>query len=141
MLEGSDQIAIDCSDCGGRCCLDQRVILSKSDIDRIASRGYKLEDFAEFRDGFWRLKNYMGPCVFLDRRTGKCTIHEFKPTVCRLYPVIYFDGKVAIDVETCPKGKYLTEDDVFKVLPTLILFLLELKSADLSGRSGEGCMN
>jgi len=36
-----------------------------------------------------RPKVVKGACVFYDRATSKCTIHEFKPLFCRLYPLYY----------------------------------------------------
>lgn len=120
-------MAIACAKCG-KCCELQMVALSESDIDRIVLRGYKLEEFAEFRDGFWRLKEHGGPCVFLDRRTGLCRIHEFKPATCRLYPVIYFDGKVALDIEVCPKAREADPEEALDAIPALIALLRELSS-------------
>jgi Fe-S-cluster containining protein len=33
----------------------------------------------------WMLNGRDGPCVFLNRETRLCTIHETRPLVCRLY--------------------------------------------------------
>lgn len=117
----------ECAKCG-KCCESQMVPLSESDIDRIVSLGYELEDFAEFRDGLWRLREYGGRCVFHDEETGLCRIHEHKPTTCRLFPVVYFDGKVALDTENCPKAREASPEDALDALPDLLELLFELSS-------------
>lgn len=117
----------ECSKCG-KCCESQMVPLSESDIDRIVSLGYRLEEFAEFKDGFWRLKEYRGRCIFLDRETRLCKIHASKPATCRLFPVIYFDGKVAVDVETCLEARKVNPEEALDAIPDLVALLYELSS-------------
>lgn len=83
--------------------------LTLEDIERIRSLGYKLEEFAEFRDGYWRLKNIDGHCVFL--RNGRCSIYEHRPEGCRYYPVIEEDGGCTIDLEVCPFANMITKEE------------------------------
>ncbi len=63
--------------------------LTHRDIDRIAKLGFPVEYFAEYSDGFYRLKNVDGHCVFLDVERGRCKIYRYRPLGCRIYPVIY----------------------------------------------------
>jgi len=87
-----------------KCCLETEMILSEDDIRRIESLGYRREEFCEYRDGFYRLKNVDGHCVFLDVESGRCKIYRHRPTGCRTYPVIYDpDRGFLIDPE-CPAG-------------------------------------
>ena len=91
-----------CKKCG-KCCENTEMPLTRDDVERILSLGYKLEDFAEFRGGFLRLRNVNGRCVFNDPETKLCRIYESRPEGCRLYPLIYVEGVgVAIDAEVCP---------------------------------------
>jgi Fe-S-cluster containining protein len=48
-----------------------------------------------------------GSCVFL-RDDGKCSVHEYKPLVCRFYPFVYYvkdDGEIGIDVNEKAVGE------------------------------------
>ncbi len=45
----------------------------------------------------WVIRGY---CPFFDRGTKKCTIHDRKPTACRIYPIILMDdGNIALSEE------------------------------------------
>jgi Fe-S-cluster containining protein len=96
-----------CEHCG-KCCYDTEMILSSQDIDFIiknSSKVLKKEDFTfKNNDGFYRLKNQMGYCVFLDITSNKCKIYEFRPQGCKFYPLIYdfFKSKCILD-EDCPR--------------------------------------
>ena len=87
------------------------MILTKSDINRISSLGYKLEEYAIFDGKFWLLKNVNGKCFFLDEN-GKCKIYDHRPLGCRAYPVIKIDGKCTPDIEVCPHADLMTEDEI-----------------------------
>ncbi|MHA1681074.1 MAG: YkgJ family cysteine cluster protein [Promethearchaeota archaeon] len=44
-------------------------------------------------------------CPFLDGASGLCTIHEFKPLICRVYPFIYdIDLLTRVDNPRCPEN-------------------------------------
>ena len=84
--------------CGFRdchqCCLETEMILTKADLERIESQGYEREEFClspEETDGFWQLRNVSSPlghkCYFLSNE-GECTIYDFRPEGCSLYPLI-----------------------------------------------------
>lgn len=81
------------------CCLETEMPLTEDDVIRLASLGYDVEEFAEFRGGALRLRNVGGRCVFLDER-GRCRVYESRPTGCRAYPVV-------IDADT---GECLLDD-------------------------------
>jgi len=75
--------------------------LSISDIRRIEQIGFEQEFFVYSNDGWVQLKNNNGFCVF---HTGeKCSIYEYRPEGCTLYPVIFdYDMKQAIIDDECP---------------------------------------
>ena len=60
-------------------------------------------------DFYLALKSTEDGCIFLSR-DGKCSVHGFKPLVCRFYPFVYIareDGEILVDVndraiEECP---------------------------------------
>lgn len=74
----------------GRCCESLIIETSLRDAIRepkIASCGSPIYDDM---DGTKELIGYLlngrhGPCVFLDAATKRCTIHETRPLVCRVF--------------------------------------------------------
>ncbi len=83
-----------------KCCIETEMILLPSDIERIRSLGYEVERFAELRNGFYRLKNVDGRCVFLTDRG--CRIYRYRPLGCRIYPLIFDEDLGPILDPECP---------------------------------------
>ena len=79
------------------------MILSKDDVRRIVSLGFRKDSFAvEFR-GFEMLRNNKGRCIFHDGE--QCTIYPNRPSGCRLYPVIFDeDLNQPVMDRLCPYG-------------------------------------
>ena len=89
----SCQLSSDC--CGNN---DFFVPISDMDIERIENNGYAIDQIIETqspelrfaRDGtaekhYWmKRKPYTGKCTFLENNL--CSIHEFKPFTCRIFP-------------------------------------------------------
>jgi Fe-S-cluster containining protein len=75
--------------------------LSNADIERIKGLGFDFDSFVINIDGWLRLKNNDGRCVFND---GKhCLIYENRPEGCKLYPITYNeDENCAVLDEDCP---------------------------------------
>ncbi|GEM_PF-282743 len=124
--EANAALRIDCRLPDGRfcakCCYETHMPLTQEDIRRITSLGYRLEDFAERGpDGVWYLRNIDGHCVFLDPKTGRCRIYQWRPLGCRLYPLVYDveSGEVTVDPE-CPKATSVNRDVVKRLAPKLI---------------------
>lgn len=107
------------------CCTATEMILTPSDIERIEMLGFKREDFAEIRDGFYRLKNVEGCCVFL--RGNRCTIYDYRPIGCSLYPIVIDaeTGDVVLDRE-CPLAATTTPGELSKARRLARLILREL---------------
>lgn len=85
-----------------KCCLNTEMILSEDDIKRIEKLGYEREEFTVYKDGYYRLRNVDGHCIFLDPKTGKCKIYNYRPLGCRIYPVIYDPKKGFTIDDLCP---------------------------------------
>ena len=90
-----------CTACA-KCCMDTEMILLPEDVSRIESLGYRREEFTVVRNGFLVLRNVDGRCFFLDPRTRKCRIYSHRPVGCRLYPLIYVEGKGVVPDPECP---------------------------------------
>ncbi|NQT08501.1 YkgJ family cysteine cluster protein [Candidatus Bathyarchaeota archaeon] len=84
-----------------KCCIETRMPLSRTDIERISQQGYRFKDFVVKRKRERRLKNRNGRCVFLGDKG--CKIYSFRPEGCRLYPLVYNenDRKFVIH-DLCP---------------------------------------
>ena len=83
----------------GVCCTETEMLLSQEDINRIEKRGYKKDFFAQLdNEGYAMLRNENGFCVFYNPKNHTCKIYRYRPAGCRLYPVIFVEGKgIAID--------------------------------------------
>jgi len=58
-----------------------------ADVQRIEAAGHR-DFYSEDADGFLRLKNVDGRCIFLDN--GRCAVYASRPEGCVLYPMIYY---------------------------------------------------
>jgi len=76
--------------------------LTEEDARRLEARGFARAKFARTDDGWLRLRNEKGQCVFLG--PGGCTVYAERPEGCRLYPLVWdADAQRAVlDAETCP---------------------------------------
>jgi hypothetical protein len=102
------------------------MILLREDIERLESLGYK--DFYEFRDGFYRLKNANGRCIFLDPERGICKVYEYRPLGCRIYPLIY-DEEVGVTIDPeCPLRERLPKSWIARAAKDLEKFLRRLEA-------------
>ncbi|ACB40658.1 YkgJ family cysteine cluster protein [Pyrobaculum neutrophilum] len=117
------EVKFRCIKCG-ICCIGTEMELLADDIARITSRGYKLEEFAEERDGVYRLKNVDGHCVFYDPSTRSCRIYDIRPVGCRLYPLIYDGEKVDVD-RTCPTWDTVPQEEIKRLGRYVVEFLRE----------------
>lgn len=126
------EVMFKCSSCG-ICCTNTSMELLVYDIERIESLGYKLEDFAVFDGGYWRLKSVDGYCVFYDVSTRRCRIYKHRPIGCRLYPLI-FDGEgVSVD-RTCPMWRKVPKREVERLAKYVVWFVEESKETDMKLR-------
>jgi Fe-S-cluster containining protein len=84
-----------------KCCIETRMPLSRSDIERISGQGYRFKDFVLKRKRERFLRNSTGRCVFLG--DDGCKIYAFRPEGCRLYPLVYDEknGKAVVH-DLCP---------------------------------------
>ncbi len=97
-----------------KCCEETEMQLSKHDIRRIEKLGYKVDEFSEIKDGVRVLKNVNGKCFFL--RNGKCSIYEFRPFGCKLYPIVWdVERKRAVVHDFCPLANSVSKLTLKKV--------------------------
>lgn len=94
----------DCSKCPAYCCSYPRIVVTDSDLARLANYFQVSETEAEkrytrkyrFNDGKEKIHErilrhekdqiYKSVCGFLDHDTRRCTVYEARPSVCREFP-------------------------------------------------------
>ncbi|MEX2701913.1 MAG: YkgJ family cysteine cluster protein [Candidatus Baldrarchaeota archaeon] len=124
-----------CKKCG-QCCLNTEMMLSEEDIKRLESLGYPREEFTVEKRGFIFLRNINGHCFFLDTKTTKCKVYDYRPTGCKFYPIIYSirEKRCVVD-EDCPMSHTVTEEDIKKHCKEVEKFVRKLiKEAELRRR-------
>ncbi|MFZ8855487.1 MAG: YkgJ family cysteine cluster protein [Thermofilaceae archaeon] len=98
-----------CLTCGA-CCRGTEMPLLLEDVERLERLGLKREDFAVEGEGFPRLRNVGGYCVFYDARSGRCRVYSARPIGCRLYPLVFDEERgVLLDPE-CPLADFFLRD-------------------------------
>ncbi|RLE67346.1 MAG: YkgJ family cysteine cluster protein [Thermoprotei archaeon] len=100
-----------CKKCG-KCCLNTEMILTPSDIRRISSKGYNVDEYSYYDGRFYRLKNIDNHCYFYDIENGLCKIYGYRPIGCRLYPLIYTLGKGITVDKDCPQADKIGKKDI-----------------------------
>lgn len=112
-----------CSGCG-ECCHETEMELSNRDVRRLVRAGYRPEDFIVVCDGVPRLKNVNGWCYFYSLADKRCRVYKIRPLGCRLYPVVYVDGKGVVLDDLCPM-RHTVSDVEFKRKAKILMRLLE----------------
>ena len=126
------EVKFRCTRCG-ICCVGTEMELLAEDIERITARGYKLEEFAEEKDGVYRLKNVDGHCVFYDPEKRLCKVYDIRPVGCRMYPLVYDGKSVTID-RTCPTWNTVPRSEIERLAPYVLKFLEDVKLAKVKIR-------
>jgi len=132
------QFRFKCKRCAALCCKLGGPALTKKDTEKIVAAGYPVKDFLEpvNRDNkslplaVGDLKTREdGSCIFLqqdvERNCLKCSIYDFRPTLCRLYPfrLERLDAnRIVLKFIPCcnglnnPEGKVMDEEFVSSIL-------------------------
>lgn len=124
---------MDCSHCGV-CCTETEMLLSKKDIKRLEDRGYRKKQFVRYdKHGYALLRNREGYCVFYDQTKRQCSEYEFRPSGCRVYPVIVDEEKGIIIDSICESRDSITEQEK-TVKGRRVIRLLEVIDAEATKR-------
>lgn len=119
----NDLVKADCRDCQGcsRCCRDMgsSILLDPLDVFRLseglgASFGELLERCLELHvvDGVilpnLKMDEKSNCCVFLNDQ-GRCSIHSFRPGICRIFPLGRFyenrEFRYFLQIHECPASR------------------------------------
>ena len=107
------------------CCRETNMILTNKDVRRIHQLGFDEGVFSRKQDGWLRLTNHQGKCVF--HNGARCVIYEQRPEGCRLYPIVFDKGeRCAILDEGCPhRDLFFLSEDAVQNLTNLVSELEE----------------
>ena len=105
------------------CCLETEMPLLKEDIERIKELGFDYDYFVVNRDGWLRLKNRDGRCVFIDG--NQCLIYENRPEGCKSYPIFYDEDKNCATLdEDCPhRDEFKISESDLRIVTSLVIKL------------------
>ncbi len=87
------------------CCRGRHVYLTLKDIERIARKGHDPQDFVRLSVEGDKIRFVLAVrewdlgCVFHDPETGKCTIHDVNPIICRIYPFMVSRKPLGVEGE------------------------------------------
>jgi Fe-S-cluster containining protein len=89
------------------------MLLSEADIELLEGAGYARQGFVRFdRQGFAKLRNNHGYCVFYDAEGKLCKAYRLRPQGCRIYPVIYSMEEAVIVDDLCPQMNTVTNVEI-----------------------------
>jgi len=112
-----------CSHCG-KCCEKTEMLLSRVDIELLERAGYTGENFVRYdRQGFARLRNRKGYCVFYDVERRRCKVYRHRPLGCRIYPIIYSEEERIIVDYLCPVKNTISNNEIKRKGKNLIKLL------------------
>ena len=78
------------------------MLLSLEDIRRLEKKGYDRSFFVRFdKEGYALLRNRQGYCVFYNTSERLCNAYAYRPSGCRVYPVILDEDKGIIVDDIC----------------------------------------
>jgi len=99
----AEQAIFECVRCGGCCQGEDYASINDHDIEQIAR--VKGCSFKDARDRFtdpdpkgrsiYRMLKNVGAenfCVFFDEANNNCMVYESRPSICKMHPMINFDG-------------------------------------------------
>lgn len=79
------------------------MLLSRADVKRLERAGYEAHKFVgQDKQGYTKLRNRHGFCVFYDAERHRCRIYRFRPLGCRVYPVIFSEEEGVVVDDICP---------------------------------------
>jgi Fe-S-cluster containining protein len=81
------------------CCVDTRMSLCDEDVARLRALGFRAKDFVYGYGHRKVLRNVGGHCYFLG--DDGCRIYNDRPAGCRLYPLVYDEGRRQGVLDSC----------------------------------------
>ena len=111
----------------GVCCQETDMLLSTEDIARLEGQGFGKDSFVRFdKEGYALLRNRQGCCVFYNTQDRCCEVHAFRPSGCRVYPVIYDEEQGVVVDSICRAQGTITEQEKARIGKRVLKLLEQL---------------
>jgi len=111
------------------------MLLSEADVEVLKRAGHDRSKFARFdRDGFVRLRNHRGFCVFYEIEKCRCGIYDIRPLGCRIYPVIYSEREGVLVDDLCPMKETVVKKELREKGESVIALLRRIDRETCSRR-------
>ena len=118
----------------GICCQETDMLVSRKDISRLEKRGFSQDSFVRFdREGYALLRNRQGHCVFYNAQERRCNVYAFRPSGCRIYPVLFDEDRGIVVDSICRAMETLAEKEKL-LLGKRVVRLLEEIDIEARGR-------
>ncbi len=89
------------------------MMLSKTDIQLLESKGYNKSVFLRLdKQGYTKLQNRKGYCVFYDSGRSSCRVYADRPQGCHIYPVVYGEEEGIMVDGLCPMKTTVTDGEM-----------------------------
>jgi Fe-S-cluster containining protein len=112
------------------------MLLCKEDITRIEKKGHDKDSFVRFdKDRFALLRNRQGCCVFYNKKGRQCDVYAYRPSGCRIYPVILDEDRGIVVDEICHAQTTVSEAEKAR-RGKRVLSLLKKIDAEAKDRRG-----
>jgi len=100
------------------------MLLSETDIEKLEKTGNRSKHFMRLDgQGYVKLRNRLGHCVFYDLKLKRCRVYSFRPLGCQVYPVIYsVEDGVIID-GLCPMSNSVSGKEFQRKGKTVVKLL------------------
>ena len=122
----------DCNECPGYCCAYPVIQVTRADASRLAKKlGLTVNDvikeytrkesprvrsIKQSKDPILKTKT----CVFLDKKTRKCTVYHARPQICRDHPGSRCEWYDRLQIEKAMAGKWGKKVILLKQMPWTI---------------------
>jgi Fe-S-cluster containining protein len=112
------------------------MLLSNADLKRLDKAGRMRREYARYdRHGFVRLRNRQGFCVFYDTAGQRCGAYEYRPSGCRVYPIMYVEREgIRVD-DLCPMKDTVTPTELRRKGREVVRLLQKIDGEARSRRS------
>jgi Fe-S-cluster containining protein len=105
------------------------MMLSNADVERLEKAGIHRRQFLRYdKQGFARLRNHRGFCVFYDVEKCRCQIYKHRPLGCWIYPVIYSEQEGIVVDSLCPMKDSVSEIELKRKGKKVIELLQKIDS-------------
>jgi Fe-S-cluster containining protein len=116
------------------------MLLSQADIERLEGAGHDGQKFVQYdKQGFARLKNRHGLCVFYDGDKCRCQVYAHRPLGCRIYPVIYSEQEGIVVDDLCPTHTAVSKTELERAGRKLMKLLRRIDTEAHARVAGPAC--